>query len=195
MATKSSKSDGFANPLYDKLLQYCDRNATRIFGERWWYEWTEEELRKARGGWGSDEPTPTLPPKPNPLVDGVEWQRTLRSKVTARNEPHGFKLVDAGVVDLAVKMRFPTLDYDDETKKYTLSKVWESVHVLYLCRPALTSVAKTLRELNAMRDRDRQYGVEEELFGIITANLDPVVADVIGDQNYDLVQIGPDELQ
>ncbi len=77
MAIKPSTSDGFANPLYDKLLQYCHKNADVIFLERWRMDWDEDEIKDALGGWSSRRDSVTLPPRPDPQVRSVDWQRTL----------------------------------------------------------------------------------------------------------------------
>lgn len=194
MSTKPSTSDGFANPLYDKLLQYCDREAQILFPGRWYREWAAEDIEDALRSWDKDPSSYTPPYRPAPEVTFVEWQRTLKAKVQTRNDTRGFKLVDAGIVDLVVGMSFSQLDYDYKTDQLIIAKHPKPFEFLYLCRPALASVAKTLRELNAMRDRDKTHSRAKEVFGVITANLDTAATDPIAGQNYDCLVIAEDEL-
>jgi hypothetical protein len=194
MATKPSNSDGFANPLYDKLLQYCDRKAAVLFPERWDYSWTRQDIEDAVRTWDRDPDAFDPPYRPRPEVAYINWQRTLQAKADHRSDPRGYKLVDAGIVDLVVGMDFPILDYDCDSDQLVVSRSTTRIELLYLCRPVLKSVAKTLRELNAMRDRRREYSRPKEILGVITANLDTHTTDPIRGQNYDCVVIGPDEL-
>jgi len=180
MAPKTSASDGFDNPLYDKLLIQLQKESQDVFGEIFRRDWTDKEISIASRRTSKPIDTSTIPDRPIPEVDEIAWQVTLQKSVMygpASNRRR--RTEDAGIVDINFSLLLPNLSvgYDDSDEEYkspyfVVDENWNYLELRIICRPILKSVASTIRFLNELRDRDRPQDIRPERFGVLTTNKD-----------------------
>lgn len=172
----SEDTDSFDNPLYDALLKKVHQNVDAFMAdlEKDWPLPLIEEYQ---------DKYPDLPPAPNkplPQVASVIWENELRSSVYTGNDDNRKKLVkqSVGYVDMSIihYEHLLTEEFEDEERvSWCVTQSYQPSVLHLLCRPGLTSMAKTVREINAFRNRineesyDRQK-IGTEYYGILTCN-------------------------
>lgn len=198
MPAKPSNSDGFDNPLYDKLLVQLQKEAQDVFGEIFRRDWTDREISDAKKLSSGPFDMSTLPSRPIPKLDKVSWQVMLQKRVEygpASNRR--WRNEDAGIIDINFSLLLPdlTTEYrEDETAPcyFKVTEEWNYLELRFICRPILKSVASTIRFLNELRDRDRPRDVRPERFGVITTNEEH--QEIFFNENYLYLTMDPDDL-
>lgn len=154
-------ADSFDNPAYDELLLQLNKDAKEI-------------VRSYFGRWSAREST-TLGGTAKPKTDilSIEWQPQVISTLRVRSHDSGRDKVKEAVVGHA-DMRIVFRDYYLRFKSD--SEPVERKGVLYvLCRPAIVSLAKTMREAVQLMERPREMAwaheqADPEHWGLLTLN-------------------------
>lgn len=179
--TSTQGKDDFSNPFYDQLLIRFDNEAESWLEEVFFKKWLKSETAAHAG---EKKPTGDIPAKPplNGESVYVTWQLTLNDVVAKPRKTPPWSdapvITAVGVVDLAI-----TFSQHELWATYSGGKrVWDIQEnarnsVLYvLCRPVLTSVAATIREIQKFRNRKRELANGEddpdrkEYFAVLTTN-------------------------
>jgi len=192
MATKPSNSDGFANPLYDKLLVLVHETSEDLIDKWWGGDWTSDEVNRI-----SESLQDEIPDRPMPKLISREWQKTLQKAQPVRSAYDEYELVDAGTVDLSLRIAVPKLKQSFDRsmiepyqRTRDVQAVWSTIDLHFICRPILKSIAATLKTLNEFRDRKREDSSEStEIFGVLTSV--PDHRDVFVDQGYRYLYFEP----
>ena len=123
---------------------------------------------------------PEAPDKPAPVVASILWENELRSSVYEVSDDNRKKLVrqPVGFVDLSIihYEHLLTEEFGDLDKvSWSVTRSYQPSVLHLLCRPALTSMAQTVREINSFRSRISEESYEREkigteYYGILTCN-------------------------
>ena len=170
------QSDAFDNPLYDALLKRVHEDIDALMAglEK---EWPVALVAEYQDKYPD---LPPVPDKPPPVVASIIWENELRSSTYVGTDDNRKKLVrqPVGFVDLSVihyehQLTEEFGDLDQVT--WCVSRAHQPSVLHLLCRPALTSMAQTVREINSYRNRINEETYERqkigtEYYGILTCN-------------------------
>jgi|GEM_PF-4004369 len=172
----SKNTDSFDNPSYDALLKkvHLDVDAFMEEIER---EWSRVLVEDYQQQYPDLSPVPDKPP---PEVATVIWENELRSSVYESTDDDHKKLIKqpVGYVDMSIIYyeQLLTVEFIDEDQVLWCVTQSHQPSVLHLlCRPALTAMAGTIREINSFRNRinEEKYNqrkIGTEYYGILTCN-------------------------
>lgn len=169
-------TDQFEDPLYDALLKYVHEHVD-VFMADLEQSWPEVLVRQYQDKYPD---LPDVPDKPPPSVAAVIWENELRSSVYEGRDDDRKKLIKrpVGYVDMSIihYEQILTEEFEDDEKvTWNVAQSHQPSVLHLLCRPALSSMAKTVREINVFRNRineetyDRQK-IATEHYGILTCN-------------------------
>lgn len=164
-------ADSFDNPAYDELLLRLHKSAQQIIRSYFGY-WKEDESEALAGK-----------PKPKTEIVSIEWQPQVISTTRVRSNDSGrdrLKEVVLGHADMRIVFRDYYLRFKSDT-----SAVGRDGVLYVLCRPSITSLSKSMREVVHLmkRPREMEWSHQEaapEHWGLLTLN--PKFARVVREQ-------------
>ena len=177
--TENLGKDNFDNPLMDQLLTLIDREHVDFLN--WAFgDWTEQEVREAVGHGDNHEIT-LVPKKPKILANKTIWQNPLNeilAKGSTNQIRRSLQVTPIGTSDITITFSDATLScyINGDNHEWSVREGKDISVLHFLCRPALNSVASTMREIQKYRSRknDGPYGQDvghlNERFGVLTCN-------------------------
>ena len=192
-------TDNFEDPLYDILLKHVHEDVDN-FMQQLEGEWSPSLISDYRDKYPE---LPVAPSKPAPEVVSILWQNELRSSSYEDAEDGGRKLVrnPIGFADMSIVYyeQHLTEEFgDNDHVSWCVTQAYQPSMLHLLCRPALSSMAKAVRDINILRNRiseeqhDRKK-IGAEYYGLLTCN--PEYEEIARSQNIRYVYYAPAGLQ